>query len=128
MVLRVRISRFQSVNKPRVIGLAIRTATPQLAKVYIPVLPSPQLLISHHSDSNPPSRNPQLAHQPNQNKLLFVMCTTITLAAVNDTTAPFNAARATNCQVPVDNGGSGQGPQCCHCGWRGKHAPTCPFK
>ncbi|KZT08771.1 uncharacterized protein LAESUDRAFT_648545 [Laetiporus sulphureus 93-53] len=19
-------------------------------------------------------------------------------------------------------------PQCCHCGWRGDHAPTCPFK
>ncbi|KAI0082318.1 hypothetical protein K474DRAFT_1655700 [Panus rudis PR-1116 ss-1] len=19
-------------------------------------------------------------------------------------------------------------PQCCHCGWRGAHAPTCPFK
>ncbi|EIN14340.1 hypothetical protein PUNSTDRAFT_57751, partial [Punctularia strigosozonata HHB-11173 SS5] len=19
-------------------------------------------------------------------------------------------------------------PQCCHCGWRGSHAPTCPFK
>ncbi|KZP12250.1 hypothetical protein FIBSPDRAFT_669306, partial [Athelia psychrophila] len=20
------------------------------------------------------------------------------------------------------------GPQCCHCGWRGSHSPTCPFK
>ncbi|PBK80036.1 hypothetical protein ARMGADRAFT_94120 [Armillaria gallica] len=19
-------------------------------------------------------------------------------------------------------------PQCCHCGWRGAHAPGCPFK
>ncbi|KAF9235380.1 hypothetical protein BU15DRAFT_51444 [Melanogaster broomeanus] len=19
-------------------------------------------------------------------------------------------------------------PQCCHCGWRGSHAPTCPFR
>ncbi|PBK73317.1 hypothetical protein ARMSODRAFT_952337 [Armillaria solidipes] len=19
-------------------------------------------------------------------------------------------------------------PQCCHCGWRGAHAPQCPFK
>ncbi|KIM82195.1 hypothetical protein PILCRDRAFT_820567 [Piloderma croceum F 1598] len=19
-------------------------------------------------------------------------------------------------------------PQCCHCGWRGSHAPNCPFK
>ncbi|KAK7453423.1 hypothetical protein VKT23_011690 [Stygiomarasmius scandens] len=19
-------------------------------------------------------------------------------------------------------------PQCCHCGWRGAHAPNCPFK
>ena len=23
---------------------------------------------------------------------------------------------------------SGGAPQCCHCGWRGAHAPTCPFK
>ena len=20
------------------------------------------------------------------------------------------------------------GPQCCHCGWRGDHAPDCPFR
>ncbi|ETW86746.1 hypothetical protein HETIRDRAFT_41255 [Heterobasidion irregulare TC 32-1] len=19
-------------------------------------------------------------------------------------------------------------PQCCHCGWRGAHSPTCPFR
>ncbi|KDQ62904.1 hypothetical protein JAAARDRAFT_119996 [Jaapia argillacea MUCL 33604] len=19
-------------------------------------------------------------------------------------------------------------PQCCHCGWRGAHSPSCPFK
>ncbi|KIY45563.1 hypothetical protein FISHEDRAFT_49051 [Fistulina hepatica ATCC 64428] len=19
-------------------------------------------------------------------------------------------------------------PQCCHCGWRGEHAPDCPFR
>ncbi|KAF9446508.1 hypothetical protein P691DRAFT_673485 [Macrolepiota fuliginosa MF-IS2] len=19
-------------------------------------------------------------------------------------------------------------PQCCHCGWRGSHSPTCPFR
>ncbi|KZV71025.1 hypothetical protein PENSPDRAFT_651056 [Peniophora sp. CONT] len=19
-------------------------------------------------------------------------------------------------------------PQCCHCGWRGSHAPNCPFR
>ncbi|KAI0778839.1 hypothetical protein BD413DRAFT_601509 [Trametes elegans] len=23
---------------------------------------------------------------------------------------------------------SASSPQCCHCGWRGAHAPTCPFK
>lgn len=27
--------------------------------------------------------------------------------------------------APVD---SMTAPQCCHCGWRGSHAPTCPFK
>ncbi|KAH8106727.1 hypothetical protein BXZ70DRAFT_903580 [Cristinia sonorae] len=24
-------------------------------------------------------------------------------------------------------GVSGSSPQCCHCGWRGDHAPNCPF-
>ena len=28
------------------------------------------------------------------------------------------------CQSDADN----SQPQCCHCGWRGAHAPTCPFR
>ncbi|EKM49575.1 uncharacterized protein PHACADRAFT_265118 [Phanerochaete carnosa HHB-10118-sp] len=55
------------------------------------------------------------------------MCATVFSAAVNDTAVPTNAARAAISQVPSDKGSSGQ-PQCCHCGWRGSHAPNCPFK
>ncbi|KAK0204489.1 hypothetical protein DFS33DRAFT_1258667 [Desarmillaria ectypa] len=29
--------------------------------------------------------------------------------------------------TPVNYAG-GSAPQCCHCGWRGAHAPNCPFK
>ncbi|KAK0193466.1 hypothetical protein F5146DRAFT_926994 [Armillaria mellea] len=29
--------------------------------------------------------------------------------------------------TPVNQAG-GSAPQCCHCGWRGAHAPNCPFK
>ncbi|KAI5835184.1 hypothetical protein K523DRAFT_228843, partial [Schizophyllum commune Tattone D] len=31
---------------------------------------------------------------------------------------PGDAAAPTNASAP----------QCCHCGWRGAHAPDCPFK
>ncbi|CAL1716219.1 unnamed protein product [Somion occarium] len=31
--------------------------------------------------------------------------------------------------APGDSADKGNGgPQCCHCGWRGSHAPNCPFK
>ncbi|KAI4522610.1 hypothetical protein K525DRAFT_198388, partial [Schizophyllum commune Loenen D] len=33
-------------------------------------------------------------------------------ATLGDAAAPTNASA----------------PQCCHCGWRGAHAPDCPFK
>ncbi|KIJ66573.1 hypothetical protein HYDPIDRAFT_129558 [Hydnomerulius pinastri MD-312] len=23
---------------------------------------------------------------------------------------------------------NGNAPQCCHCGWRGSHSPSCPFR
>ncbi|KAG7439374.1 uncharacterized protein BT62DRAFT_1081639 [Guyanagaster necrorhizus] len=29
--------------------------------------------------------------------------------------------------VPMNNGRGASEPQCCHCGWRGAHAPGCPF-
>ncbi|PBL04107.1 hypothetical protein ARMGADRAFT_43255 [Armillaria gallica] len=29
--------------------------------------------------------------------------------------------------TPINQAG-GSSPQCCHCGWRGAHAPNCPFK
>ncbi|KAK0207265.1 hypothetical protein IW262DRAFT_1420648 [Armillaria fumosa] len=29
--------------------------------------------------------------------------------------------------VPTSNGRGVSEPQCCHCGWRGAHAPGCPF-
>ncbi|EPT03358.1 hypothetical protein FOMPIDRAFT_1116360 [Fomitopsis schrenkii] len=32
--------------------------------------------------------------------------------------------RAQEQSAPVNH----NAPQCCHCGWRGDHAPTCPFK
>jgi hypothetical protein len=28
----------------------------------------------------------------------------------------------------VESLSNDNGPQCCHCGWRGAHAPDCPFK
>ncbi|KAI0931639.1 hypothetical protein AcW2_000483 [Taiwanofungus camphoratus] len=35
-----------------------------------------------------------------------------------------NVARSEDQPAPVNH----SAPQCCHCGWRGAHAPACPFK
>ncbi|CAL1694666.1 unnamed protein product [Somion occarium] len=40
------------------------------------------------------------------------------------TTSNHNHQRADNSSSSVNH----NAPQCCHCGWRGAHAPTCPFK
>ncbi|KAF9264450.1 hypothetical protein L218DRAFT_863105 [Marasmius fiardii PR-910] len=52
------------------------------------------------------------------------------------TTAPCSAHDATSVtpqsSKQFDSTGSScsfhSAPQCCHCGWRGSHSPTCPFK
>ncbi|KAF8838692.1 hypothetical protein BDN67DRAFT_971169 [Paxillus ammoniavirescens] len=28
----------------------------------------------------------------------------------------------------ADNFVNANAPQCCHCGWRGSHSPSCPFR
>ncbi|EIW64460.1 uncharacterized protein TRAVEDRAFT_25623 [Trametes versicolor FP-101664 SS1] len=47
-------------------------------------------------------------------------------AHAHTTDAPSNAA----CHGPDSESCllAASSPQCCHCGWRGAHAPTCPFK
>ncbi|EKM61543.1 uncharacterized protein PHACADRAFT_248221 [Phanerochaete carnosa HHB-10118-sp] len=36
--------------------------------------------------------------------------------------------RTTSSQHECTSSVTHNAPQCCHCGWRGDHAPTCPFK
>ncbi|XP_006453874.1 hypothetical protein AGABI2DRAFT_63000 [Agaricus bisporus var. bisporus H97] len=40
-------------------------------------------------------------------------------------TSSISHSDATFSGCPVDSESS---PQCCHCGWRGTHAPDCPFR
>ncbi|OCH95723.1 hypothetical protein OBBRIDRAFT_720123 [Obba rivulosa] len=49
-----------------------------------------------------------------------------TAPSVAQTTAPTQtvSCHTASEQTPVNH----NLPQCCHCGWRGAHAPTCPFK
>ncbi|KAJ7105598.1 hypothetical protein C8R44DRAFT_886532 [Mycena epipterygia] len=57
-------------------------------------------------------------------------CTSITVptaapAAVANTTRESTSTSTSPTAVPVNH----NGPQCCHCGWRGgEHASNCPFK
>ncbi|KAI0830897.1 hypothetical protein BC628DRAFT_1356106 [Trametes gibbosa] len=50
------------------------------------------------------------------------------------TSAPSSTTAAPSCaaQCSVADSHScvlsASAPQCCHCGWRGAHAPSCPFK
>ncbi|KAI9454902.1 hypothetical protein BJY52DRAFT_1122446 [Lactarius psammicola] len=39
-------------------------------------------------------------------------------------TTPLPPREGTDIESPCINFSA---PQCCHCGWRGTHSPTCPF-
>ncbi|KAF9218552.1 hypothetical protein BS17DRAFT_720366 [Gyrodon lividus] len=48
-----------------------------------------------------------------------------------------SCSRHTSSSIPVSkrNGAddtnifvNANAPQCCHCGWRGSHSPSCPFR
>ena len=47
------------------------------------------------------------------------------------TTAQMKLQNASEVQAPDANNNVTDGSkeaQCCHCGWRGSHAPNCPFR
>ncbi|KAL1750832.1 hypothetical protein FB107DRAFT_223206, partial [Schizophyllum commune] len=49
------------------------------------------------------------------------MCCT---AHTQPSSTPASAKATTGDAAPTN----ASAPQCCHCGWRGAHAPDCPFK
>ncbi|KAI0784200.1 hypothetical protein C8Q75DRAFT_400166 [Abortiporus biennis] len=48
------------------------------------------------------------------------------LASFKDAT--FHLGSSIPILFATDTTGEESAPQCCHCGWRGGHAPTCPFR
>ena len=54
------------------------------------------------------------------------------LAEAHPSSAPLAAAPALlRCTAPAaacTSAVTHNAPQCCHCGWRGDHAPNCPFR
>ncbi|OBZ78863.1 hypothetical protein A0H81_01353 [Grifola frondosa] len=58
----------------------------------------------------------------------------VTMHAPSSAIAPSSSPATAPCHqpcgapAPAASPEARDSPQCCHCGWRGAHAPTCPFK
>ena len=100
--------------------------------IYLPSLPSYPLPSSYHSHFNTTVVSQKYSHfitLSNPRALvLFVMYATIVRATTANSAAVPVDAHITAAQVPANNNGGSGLPQCCHCGWRGSHAPNCPFR
>ncbi|KAJ7082014.1 hypothetical protein B0H15DRAFT_853160 [Mycena belliarum] len=76
----------------------------------------------------------QLSNQSENSKAPFIPTSfnltrpLYTMQPTTQQTTVCARARATGSATNTLYASASRGPQCCHCGWRGEHAPNCPFK
>ncbi|EIM92420.1 uncharacterized protein STEHIDRAFT_143789 [Stereum hirsutum FP-91666 SS1] len=68
------------------------------------------------SQSLPPSHSTCTAHAP------------VPKCHAPSSAAPYTPISSRQTTGQDESPVNASAPQCCHCGWRGSHSPTCPFR
>ncbi|KAH9932087.1 uncharacterized protein BXZ73DRAFT_101464 [Epithele typhae] len=107
------LHRFRALSTTQLTSLATSTSALASSSATNPTTNHPTftstLLIMHASSSSSSAAHTCQRSAPSST--VAIASTPVSCAVVSEP-APANAGS----------------PQCCHCGWRGAHAPTCPFK